>query len=78
MIGRSAVPFCAQVCRAVERSRARGRVAIVVLDNLGLHTWRGSKHLRELLDEPFLAAAIGRFAAMRADLQAAHERQELR
>ena len=34
--------------------------------------------VRELLDEEFLAAAIGRFQAMRADLQAAFDRQELR
>ena len=33
---------------------------------------------RELLDEEFLAAAIARFQAMRADLQAAFDRQELR
>ena len=33
---------------------------------------------RELLDEEFLAAAIDRFAAMRADLQAALDRHELR
>jgi hypothetical protein len=49
--GRQAAPFCAQVRRAVERSRARGRVAIIVLDNLGIHTWRGSKALRGLLEE---------------------------
>ena len=34
--------------------------------------------VRELLDEEFLAAAIARFQAMRADLQAAFDRQELR
>jgi hypothetical protein len=49
--GRQAAPFCAQVRRAVARSRARGRVAIIVLDNLGIHTWRGSKALRALLAE---------------------------
>jgi hypothetical protein len=49
--GRQAAPFCAQVRRAVARSRARGRVAIIMLDNLGIHTWRGSKALRELLEE---------------------------
>jgi len=49
--GRQAAPFCAQLRRAVERSRARGRVAIIVLDNLGIHTWRGSKALRTLLAE---------------------------
>lgn len=44
-------PGSAQVRRAVERARARGRVAISMLDNLGIHTWRGSKALRELLEE---------------------------
>ena len=34
--------------------------------------------VRELLDEEFMAAAVTRFAAMRADLQAAFDRQELR
>lgn len=34
--------------------------------------------VRELLDEEFVAAAVARFAAMRADLQAAFARQELR
>jgi len=34
--------------------------------------------VRELLDEEFLAAAVARFAAMRADLQAAFDRHELR
>lgn len=33
---------------------------------------------RALLDEEFLAAAVARFAAMRADLQAAFDRHELR
>lgn len=33
---------------------------------------------RELLDEEFLTAAIARFADMRADLQAALDRHELR
>ena len=49
--GRTAVPFCAQLQRAVARSRARGRSAIVVLDNLSIHTPRGSKRLRTLLEE---------------------------
>ena len=34
--------------------------------------------VRELLDDAFLAAAIARFPAMRADLHAAQSRQELR
>src|SRR5205823_350356 len=37
--------------RAVARSAARGRVAIVLLDNLGIHTPRGSRLLRALLEE---------------------------
>ena len=49
--GRCAAPFCAQLRRAVERSTARGRKAIVVLDNLGTHTPRRSKLLRALLEE---------------------------
>ena len=49
--GRQAAPFCAQVRRALERSRVRGRRAIILLDNLGIHTWRGSTLLRALLEE---------------------------
>jgi hypothetical protein len=49
--GRRAAPLCAQLRRAVERSQARGRVALVLLDNLGIHTPRGSLLLRGLLDE---------------------------
>ena len=49
--GRRAAPFCAQLRRAVARSQARGCVALVVLDNLGIHTPRGSRLLRTLLDE---------------------------
>jgi hypothetical protein len=49
--GRQAALFCAQVRRAVERSQARGRVAIILLDHLGIHTWRGSTRLRDLLEE---------------------------
>ena len=48
---RAAAPFCAQLRRAVERSTARGRRAIVLLDNLGIHTPRRSKLLRALLEE---------------------------
>lgn len=40
--GRRAAPFCAQLRRAVARSQARGRIAIVLLDNLGIHTPKGS------------------------------------
>ena len=45
------MPVCAQLRRVVARSRARGRIAIVILDNLSIHTPRGSKHLRALLEE---------------------------
>jgi hypothetical protein len=48
---RAAEPFCAQLRRLVARSKKRGRVAVVVLDNLGIHTVRGSKKLRALLTE---------------------------
>ena len=50
-VGRRAAPFCAQLRRAVERSQARGRLAMVLLDNLGIHTPKGSLLLRQLLDE---------------------------
>jgi hypothetical protein len=49
--GRRAVPLCAQLRRAADRSRARGRVAMVILDNLGIHTPKGSRLLRALLEE---------------------------
>ena len=49
--GRRAAPFCAQLRRAVARSAARGRRAIVLLDNLSIHTPRGSRLLRALLAE---------------------------
>jgi hypothetical protein len=46
---RSAEPFCDQLRAAVARSRARGRVAIVIADNLKTHTPRGAKAVRQLL-----------------------------
>jgi DDE superfamily endonuclease len=49
--GRRAAPLCAQLRRAAERSRSRGRVAMVILDNLGIHTPKGSRLLRALLEE---------------------------
>jgi transposase len=49
--GRRAVPFCDQLRRAVARSRSRGRIAMVILDNLGIHTPKGSRLLRALLEE---------------------------
>jgi hypothetical protein len=48
---RAAAPLCAQLRRAVERSTARGRMAVVILDNLGIHTVRGSLLLRAVLAE---------------------------
>jgi hypothetical protein len=49
--GRRAAPLCEQLRRAVARSRSRGRVAMVILDNLGIHTPKGSRLLRGLLAE---------------------------
>ena len=49
--GRRAAPLCAQLRRAVARSRSRGRIATVILDNLGIHTPTGSRLLRGLLEE---------------------------
>ena len=49
--GRRAMPLCAQLRRAAQRSRGRGRIAMVILDNLGIHTPRGSRLLRALLEE---------------------------
>jgi DDE superfamily endonuclease len=49
--GRRAAPFCAQLRRAVARSQTHGRVAMVILDNLGIHTPKGSRLLRGLLAE---------------------------
>ena len=36
---------------AAARSRARGRLALVLLDNLGIHTPKGSRLLRALLED---------------------------
>ena len=49
--GRRAAPLCAQLRRAVARSRQRDRIAMVILDNLGIHTPKGSRLLRALLAE---------------------------
>src|SRR6266705_456352 len=46
--GRRAVPLCAQLRRAVARSRSRGKIAMVILDNLGIHTPKGSRLWRSL------------------------------
>src|SRR5215207_3583664 len=49
--GRRAAPLVAQLRRATARSRSRGRIAMVILDNLGIHTPKGSRLLRALLVE---------------------------
>jgi DDE superfamily endonuclease len=49
--GRRAAPLVAQLRRAAERSQGRGRIAMVILDNLGIHTPKGSRLLRGLLAE---------------------------
>jgi len=48
---REAEPLCRQLRRAIARSRARDRIAIVLLDNPGIHTVRRSKLLRALVEE---------------------------
>jgi hypothetical protein len=49
--GRTANVFCEQVRAAVTRSKQRGRVAIVIVDNLKTHTPAGSLLVRSLLSE---------------------------
>jgi DDE superfamily endonuclease len=49
--GRTADMFCTQVRAAVARSRAQGRMAIVIVDNLRTHTPAGSKLVRQMLAE---------------------------
>jgi DDE superfamily endonuclease len=49
--GRTADIFCAQVRAAVARSRAHGRMALVIVDNLRTHTPAGSKLVRQRLVE---------------------------
>jgi hypothetical protein len=55
---RTADVFCDQVRAAVARSRLRGRVAILITDNLKTHTSQGSLLVRgvltELSDQHFL------------------------
>ena len=45
--GRTADVFCEQVRTAVARSKARGRVAMIIADNLKTHTAQGSLLVRE-------------------------------
>jgi len=49
-LGRTAEVFCEQVRAAVARSQRRGRVAIVLADNLKTHTTAGSLLVRHMLD----------------------------
>jgi hypothetical protein len=49
--GRTADIFCTQVRAAVARSRARGRLALVIVDNLRTHTPAGSKLVRQMVAE---------------------------
>jgi transposase len=49
--GRTADVFCEQVRAAVTRSQHRGRVAIVIVDNLKTHTSAGSLLVRSMLTE---------------------------
>jgi DDE superfamily endonuclease len=49
--GRTADVFCEQVRAAVARSKQRGRVAIVIADNLKTHTSAGSLLVRSMLAE---------------------------
>jgi transposase len=50
-VGRTADVFCQQVRTAVARSKQRGRVAIVIADNLKTHTSAGSLLVRSMLTE---------------------------
>jgi transposase len=88
---RCAPPLCAQWGRAVARSRARGRIAMVILDNLGIHTPRGSPPLRGLqveLDEDLVLVYTPTYdpdanriewlwRALRGTVTHTHQRQRL-
>lgn len=49
--GRTADIFCEQIRAAVARSKQRGRIAIVIADNLKTHTSQGSLLVRSMLTE---------------------------
>jgi transposase len=49
--GRTAQPFCDQLKAALARSQTRGRIAIVIADNLKTHTAKGSLLVRKFLTE---------------------------
>ena len=48
--GRTAEVFCDQVRAAVARSTRRGRIALVITDNLKTHTSAGSLLVRSMRD----------------------------
>jgi hypothetical protein len=48
-LGRTADIFCLELDHLVERSQGRGHKAMVLLDNLSIHTPEGSKLVRETL-----------------------------
>jgi hypothetical protein len=50
-LGRTADVFCQQLDHLVERSQGRGQKAMVLTDNLGIHTPEGSKLLRQTLEK---------------------------
>ena len=56
--GRRAQPFVDQLTALVARSRARGRHAVVLADNLSIHTPAGSRTLRAFLAEQADAVTI--------------------
>ena len=49
-LGRTADAYCRQVDHLVERSQKRGKIAVILADNLGIHTLRGSKKLRATVE----------------------------
>jgi transposase len=49
--GRTGDVFCDQVRAAVARSKAHGRVAIIIADNLKTHRAQGSLLVRSMLTE---------------------------
>src|SRR6266542_1988100 len=56
--GRRAQPFVDQLAAVAARSRARGRHAVVLADNLSIHTPAGSRTLRAFLAEQADAVTI--------------------
>jgi hypothetical protein len=49
VLGRTAEAYCGQLTHLVTRSQQRGRIAVVLADNLGIQTPARSKKLREML-----------------------------